>query len=81
METFLKSLEKTPELLALVVLVYLFLKSQSESRREYVASLQEMHADSVKAGEASRECIRENTRSNNELSNAVSSLERTIKTQ
>ena len=86
METVSHILEKVPEMAALLLLVWLFLKAQTESRKEYLVSqerfvliMQEEHKENMSAREVSRAVITENTRSNMELTSAVRALEIRIK--
>lgn len=62
MEDILKETGKqVPALVVLVVLTWLFLKQMSESRSEYLASIEVMHKENLEARSLSREAVKENT--------------------
>jgi len=61
MDTLIKMLEKTPEMAALIILVYLFLKAQSESRAEFLTTIKGIQQENSEARRQSREVIKENT--------------------
>lgn len=80
MEEILKETAKqVPALVVLVIQSWMHLKAQSESRREFISMIREIHDENVAARELTREVIKENTTSNNNLTNAVQQLEQRIR--
>lgn len=80
MEDILKETGKqVPALVVLVVLTWLYLKQQSEARKDYIGSIKAIHSENMEARSLSRDVMKENSLVGRQTNEALTTMTVAIK--